>query len=174
MRVGHGYDVHRFAEPDGEPKLIALGGVDVPSDRAIIAHSDGDVVIHALCDALLGGAGIGDIGHHFPDTDLAYKGISSRKLLMAVIEKIAEKGYCLGNADLTLVAEKPRVASYIDSMRTQLAEDMDVESEQINVKATTTEGLGFEGRSEGIAAHAVVLLVSGVANKKAANRNKVE
>lgn len=163
MRVGHGYDVHRFAESDGQPKLIALGGVEVPSDRAIIAHSDGDVVIHALCDALLGGAGIGDIGHHFPDTDPVYKGISSRKLLTAVIEKIAGKGFCLGNADLTLVAEKPRVASYINSMRKQLAEDMGVESDQVNVKATTTEGLGFEGRSEGIAAHAVVLLLPGVA-----------
>lgn len=166
MRVGHGYDVHRFAEYDGKPKLIALGGVEVPSDCAIIAHSDGDVVIHALCDALLGGAGIGDIGHHFPDTDPAYKGISSRKLLTAVIEKIAEKGFCLGNADLTLVAEKPRVANYIDSMRTQLAEDMGVEGDQVNVKATTTEGLGFEGRSEGIAAHAVVLLVPDVAKQE--------
>ncbi|MBV1914603.1 MAG: 2-C-methyl-D-erythritol 2,4-cyclodiphosphate synthase [Pseudomonadales bacterium] len=161
MRIGHGYDVHRFAEPDGEPKMIALGGVEVPSDRAIIAHSDGDVMIHALCDALLGAAGLGDIGHHFPDTDPAYKGISSRKLLTEVIEKIAENGYVLGNADLTLVAEKPKVARYIESMRQQLAADMGTEITQINVKATTTEGLGFEGRGEGIAAHAVVLLLPG-------------
>ena len=159
MRIGHGYDVHRFAEPDGESKMIALGGVEVPSDRAIIAHSDGDVMIHALCDALLGAAGIGDIGHHFPDTDPAYKGISSRKLLTAVIEKIADNGYILGNADLTLVAEKPKVARYIESMRQQLAADMGTEITQINVKATTTEGLGFEGHGEGIAAHAVVLLL---------------
>ena len=160
MRIGHGYDVHRFAESDGLPKVIALGGVEVPSDRAIIAHSDGDVMIHALCDALLGAAGLGDIGHHFPDSDPAYKGISSRKLLAAVIEKIAECGYKLGNADLTLVAEKPRVAAYIEPMRIQLASDMGAEATQVNVKATTTEGLGFEGRSEGIAAHAVVLLIN--------------
>lgn len=159
MRIGHGYDVHRFAESDGEKKMIALGGVEVPSDRAIIAHSDGDVMIHALCDALLGGAGLGDIGHHFPDTDPAYRGISSRKLLAAVMSKIAEMGYQLGNADLTLVAERPRVAPYIDPMRRQLADDMGVVFDQVNVKATTTEGLGFEGRTEGIAAHAVVLLL---------------
>lgn len=160
MRIGHGYDVHRFAELNGEPTTIALGGVNVPSDRAIIAHSDGDVIIHALCDALLGGAGLGDIGHHFPDSDPAYKGISSRKLLTAVVGKIAETGYQLGNADLTLVAEKPRVAAYIEPMRTQLAADMNVDASQVNVKATTTERLGFEGRSEGIAAHAVVLLIA--------------
>ena len=160
MRIGHGYDVHRFAEPDGEQKMIALGGIEVPSDRSIIAHSDGDVIIHALCDALLGGAGLGDIGHHFPDTDPAYKGISSRKLLTAVIQKISENGYALGNADLTLVAETPRVARYIDSMCQHLAMDMGVDVAQVNVKATTTEGLGFEGRGAGIAAHAVVLLTT--------------
>ncbi|MBL4584345.1 MAG: 2-C-methyl-D-erythritol 2,4-cyclodiphosphate synthase [Pseudomonadales bacterium] len=159
IRVGHGYDVHRFAEPDGQPQMIALGGVQVPSECAIIAHSDGDVMIHALCDALLGAAGLGDIGHHFPDTDPAYKGISSRKLLQVVIKKLATQGYALGNADLTLVAEKPKVASYIESMRTQLAKDMGVSFREVNVKATTTERLGFEGRSEGIAAHAVVLIV---------------
>ena len=137
---------------------LVLGGVTIPYARSLAAHSDGDVLLHALCDALLGAAGLGDIGHHFPDTDAAYSGADSRGLLRAVVEKIRERGFGVGNADLTLVAQAPRLAPFIDAMRANIASDLQVDETQVNVKATTTEHLGFTGRKEGIAAFAVVLL----------------
>tara|TARA_R110001599_G_scaffold65838_2_gene185814 strand:- start:65455 stop:65931 length:477 start_codon:yes stop_codon:yes gene_type:complete len=154
MRIGHGYDVHRF-EPGTE---IVLGGVHIPHSRGLEAHSDGDVLIHAVCDALLGAIGQGDIGRHFPDTDSANANIDSRILLRQVVSLVREAGWCLANLDATLVAQVPRMAPYIDPMRENLAEDLAVATVQVNVKATTTEKLGFTGREEGIAAHAVVLL----------------
>ncbi len=155
MRIGHGYDVHRFGGGDG----IVLGGVRIPHHRGLEAHSDGDVLIHAICDALLGAIGQGDIGRHFPDTDPANAGIDSRLLLRRVATLVGEAGWHLVNLDATLVAQAPRMAPYIDAMRVNLAEDLGGAAvEQVNVKATTTEKLGFTGREEGIAAHAVVLL----------------
>jgi 2-C-methyl-D-erythritol 2,4-cyclodiphosphate synthase len=154
MRIGHGYDAHRF----GEGRPLVLGGVTVPHDRGLLAHSDGDVVIHALCDALLGAAGLGDIGRHFPDTSKDYENIDSRLLLRRVTVLLRERSLALGNADLTIVAQRPRLAPHIDLMRANLAADMDAAAAQVNVKATTTEGMGFTGRGEGIAVHAVVLL----------------
>ena len=154
MRIGHGYDVHRFCEGNH----VMLGGVKVPSDFGVEAHSDGDVLLHALCDALLGAAALGDIGRHFPDTDDAYANADSRGLLRHVISLVSAEGFQFGNADLTLVAQAPRISDYIDSMRSCIAEDIGVDVSQINVKATTTEKLGPMGRKEGIAAHAVVLL----------------
>lgn len=154
MRIGHGYDVHRFGEGD----YLTIGGVQIPFDKGFIAHSDGDVLIHALCDALLGACALGDIGKHFPDTDPQYKGIDSRKLLCHVMVLVREQGYQLCNADLTIVAEKPKMASHIEAMCINLSKDMQVDVSQVNVKATTTEKLGFTGRVEGIAAHAVILL----------------
>ena len=158
MRVGQGFDVHRFADKCGEFE-IKLGGVAVPHDRKLIAHSDGDVVIHALCDALLGALALGDIGQHFPDTDPAYQGADSRELLRSVFELIKSKGYLLGNADMTIIAEKPNVMKYSEPMRSSLAEDMETEVSQVSIKATTTEKAGFLGREEGIAAQAVVMLI---------------
>lgn len=155
MRIGHGYDVHAFTE--GEH--IVLGGVTIPHTHAFAAHSDGDVLIHALCDALLGAAAMGDIGKHFPDTAAEYENIDSRILLRHVVGLLNEKGYRLGNADMTIIAQAPKLAPHIEGMRDNLAADMQAESSQVNVKATTTEKLGFAGRKEGIAAHAVVLLV---------------
>ena len=154
MRIGHGYDVHRFGAGDH----IVLGGVRIPHHQGLIAHSDGDVLIHALCDSLLGAAGLGDIGQHFPDNDPENAGIDSRILLRRVVVLIADAGYALSNADLTIVAQAPRMAVHLQSMCDNLAADMQSDSPQVNVKATTTEGLGFSGRGEGIAAHAVVLL----------------
>lgn len=154
MRIGHGYDAHRF----GEGRPLVLGGVTVPHDRGLLAHSDGDVVIHALCDALLGAAGLGDIGRHFPDTSRDYENIDSRLLLRHVTALLRERSLSLGNADLTIIAQRPRLAPHIDLMRANLAADLGVDAAQVNVKATTTEGMGFTGRGEGIAAHAVVLL----------------
>jgi len=154
MRIGHGYDVHRFG-PGGK---LVLGGVEVPHDRGLEAHSDGDVLIHAVCDALLGATGQGDIGGHFPDTDPANAGIDSRVLLRRVMTLVQGSGWVLGNLDVTLVAQAPRMAPYIPRMRDNLAADLSVSPAQVNVKATTTERLGFTGREEGIAAHAVVLL----------------
>lgn len=156
MRIGHGFDAHRF----GPGEHVTLGGVRIAHDQGLEAHSDGDVLIHALCDALLGAAALGDIGRHFPDTDAAYKGIDSRILLRRVISSISAKGYKLGNADLTVVAQKPRLALHVGNMCALLAEDMDCAVDQVNVKATTTERMGYTGRGEGIAAYAVVLLVS--------------
>ncbi|RRJ85492.1 2-C-methyl-D-erythritol 2,4-cyclodiphosphate synthase [Aestuariirhabdus litorea] len=154
MRIGHGFDVHRFGEGDH----VVIGGVRIPHRRGLIAHSDGDVLVHALCDALLGAAALGDIGQHFPDTDSAWAGADSRDLLRQVMVLLAEKGYRLGNADMTLVAQAPKMAPHTGAMRHHLAEDLGVSVEEVNIKATTTEKLGFTGREEGIAAHAVVLL----------------
>ncbi|MCB1616118.1 MAG: 2-C-methyl-D-erythritol 2,4-cyclodiphosphate synthase [Pseudomonadales bacterium] len=158
IRIGHGYDVHRFGEGDH----VVLGGVRIPCHQGLIAHSDGDVLIHALCDALLGAAGLGDIGKHFPDNDDKYSDIDSRILLRNVSALLLEKGWVLSNADITLVAQVPRVAAYSEAMSKNLADDLLVDVTAINVKATTTEKLGFIGRAEGIAAHAVVLLCRSV------------
>ena len=154
MRIGHGYDVHRFGPGD----TLVLGGVSIPHDHGLVAHSDGDVLIHAVCDALLGALGEGDIGRHFPDTDPANAGIDSRLLLRRVVELMHRAGWVLGNLDATVVAQAPRMAPYIEAMRDNLAADLAVTVAQVNVKATTTETLGFTGRREGIAVHAVVLL----------------
>lgn len=156
MRIGHGYDVHRF----GEGEFITLGGVRIPHRFGLIAHSDGDVLLHALSDALLGAAALGDIGLHFPDTDPRFKGADSRVLLRHVLGLIQAKGWKVANVDATIVAQAPKMAPHINSMRDTLAADLQVELEQVNVKATTTEKLGFTGREEGIAVHAVALLVS--------------
>ncbi|AMO56168.1 2-C-methyl-D-erythritol 2,4-cyclodiphosphate synthase [Endozoicomonas montiporae] len=157
MRIGHGFDVHRFAEP-GDGDHIILGGVSIPSPQRLLAHSDGDVLLHAVCDALLGAAALGDIGRHFPDTDPRYKGINSRELLRHVVALLVEKGFSVVNLDSTIVAEAPKMAPHIEAMRRHLAEDMKVEPDCVNVKATTTEKLGYTGRKEGIAVHAVVLI----------------
>lgn len=154
MRIGHGYDVHRFGEGDE----VVLGGVHIPHHKGLVAHSDGDVLIHAVCDALLGAVGLGDIGRHFPDTDPANAGIDSRLLLRRVTQLVHQEGWELANMDATLVAQAPKMAPFITDMREHLAADMDADVQQVNVKATTTERLGFAGREEGIAAHAVVLL----------------
>jgi 2-C-methyl-D-erythritol 2,4-cyclodiphosphate synthase len=158
LRVGHGYDVHRFGEAGQGTGTIRLGGVDVPSARPLLAHSDGDVLIHALCDALLGAAALGDIGRHFPDTDPRFAGADSRTLLREVVGRVAAAGWAPANADLTLVAQTPRVAAHVDAMAETLAADLGLAREAVNVKATTTEGLDAVGRREGLAAHAVVLV----------------
>lgn len=154
MRIGHGYDVHAFGEGD----YITLCGVRIAHGRGLVAHSDGDVALHALADALLGALALGDIGHHFPDDDPTYEGADSRQLLRHVVKLVNERGLSLGNADLTIIAQAPKLASHIDAMRQHLAEDLGAGIDQINVKATTTEKLGFVGREEGIGVHAVVLL----------------
>jgi len=154
IRIGHGYDAHRFGEGD----FIILGGVKIPYEKSLVAHSDGDVLIHALCDALLGAAGLGDIGHHFPDSDAEFAGIDSRVLLRHVVALLAEKGHQVTNADVTVLAQAPKLAQHITAMREILAADTGLETSFINVKATTTEGMGFVGRCEGIAVHAVVLI----------------
>lgn len=155
MRIGCGFDAHRF----GTGRPLMLGGVRIPHDEGLIAHSDGDVLIHALCDGLLGAAALGDIGRIFPDSDAAWAGIDSRVLLRRVVELVREGGYGIGNADTTVIAQRPRLAPHIESMTRCLAEDLGIDPRQVNVKATTTEGMGFTGRGEGIAAYAVVLLV---------------
>lgn len=157
MRIGHGFDVHKFSN-DVDNKGIVIGGVSIPYERSLVAHSDGDVLIHALCDALLGAAALGDIGHHFPDTDDSFKNANSRDLLKNVMLKIHKLGYVVSNIDSTIVAQSPKMATHINVMRENIAEDLAVSTDQVNVKATTTEKLGFEGRKEGISAHAVVLL----------------
>ena len=154
IRIGHGYDVHRL----GAGEKLIIGGVQIPHDRGLIAHSDGDVLIHAICDALLGALAQGDIGEHFPDTDPANADIDSRLLLRHVMQLVQEAGCELGNVDATLIAQAPKMAPHITAMRENLAADMCSALTQVNVKATTTEALGFAGREEGIAAHAVVLL----------------
>ncbi len=156
IRVGQGYDVHRFKD-DGE---VILGGVNIPYEKGLEAHSDGDVVLHALSDALLGAAALGDIGKHFPDTDPEFKGADSRVLLRHVYGIVKEKGYKLGNADITIIAQAPKMAPHIVAMCENIAADLETGIENINVKATTTEKLGFEGRKEGIAVQAVVLIES--------------
>jgi len=154
MRIGCGFDAHRF----GADRPLVLGGVTVPNSEGLAAHSDGDVVIHALCDALLGAAGLGDIGRHFSDQDEGFAGIDSRILLRGVMGLLQEKGLSVVNADLTVIAQRPRIAPYIDAMVQNLAADLAVAPTEVNVKATTTEHMGFTGRGEGIAAQAVVLL----------------
>ena len=154
MRIGHGYDVHKFA--DGESLII--GGVTIPHTRGLEAHSDGDVLIHAICDALLGAAGLWDIGHHFPDSDNAFENIDSRVLLRRVVADLSERGWKVNNVDSTIVAQAPKLAPFIPAMRELLAEDLMIVTDAVNVKATTTEKLGFAGREEGIAAHAVALI----------------
>jgi 2-C-methyl-D-erythritol 2,4-cyclodiphosphate synthase len=154
-RIGHGIDVHRFGAGDH----VVLGGVSIPHERGLVAHSDGDVVLHALCDAILGALALGDIGQHFPDTDPAWRGADSRALLRHVAELMQQQGYRLGNADITVLAERPRLAAHIALMRERIAADLQAETTQVSVKATTTEKLGFVGRCEGIEAHAVVVVV---------------
>lgn len=154
LRIGQGYDAHRFKEGD----RIVLGGVTIPYEKGMAAHSDGDVALHALCDALLGAAGLGDIGKHFPDTDAAYQGIDSRILLRDVVAKLRGLGYRPINVDVTIVAQAPKMAPHIPSMRERIAADLGVDADYVNVKATTTEKMGFEGRGEGISAMAVALL----------------
>jgi 2-C-methyl-D-erythritol 2,4-cyclodiphosphate synthase len=154
MRIGHGYDVHRFAAGDH----IVLGGVTIPHEQGLAAHSDGDVLIHAVCDALLGAIARGDIGRHFPDTDPDNAGIDSRVLLRRVMRQVNSLSYRVVNLDATIIAQAPKMAPHIDAMRDTLAADLGAQPDQVNVKATTTEGLGFAGRQEGIAVHAVVLL----------------
>ncbi|AGA72144.1 2-C-methyl-D-erythritol 2,4-cyclodiphosphate synthase [Pseudomonas plecoglossicida] len=155
MRIGHGYDVHRFCDGD----FITLGGVRIPHKYGLLAHSDGDVLLHALSDALLGAAALGDIGKHFPDTDPQFKGADSRVLLRHVVGIVQAKGWKVGNIDATIVAQAPKMAPHIETMRKLIAEDLQVELDQVNVKATTTEKLGFTGREEGIAVHSVALLL---------------
>lgn len=154
MRIGHGYDVHAFGPGD----KIVIGGVVIPHHHGLVAHSDGDVLLHALCDALLGAVALGDIGKHFPDTDMQYRNVDSRSLLRMVYAKVNQLGWKLANADMTIVAQAPRMANYISRMVETIAMDLQSELTQVNVKATTTERLGFAGREEGIACYAVVLL----------------
>ena len=154
LRIGQGYDVHRFQDMGD----VILGGVKIDYEKGLLAHSDGDVVLHALCDALLGAAALGDIGKHFPDTDPEFKGADSRVLLRHVYGVVQEKGYKLVNTDITIIAQAPKMAPHIEAMCRNIAEDLNVAVDCVNVKATTTEKLGFEGRSEGIAVQAVVLI----------------
>ena len=154
MRIGFGYDAHRFETG----RKLVLGGVTIPYDKGLAAHSDGDALIHALCDALLGAAGLGDIGQHFPDTQAKYAGIDSRILLRHVMELLKKKNLSISNVDITVVAQTPRLASHMPAMKKLLANDMGIKEDQLNIKATTTEGMGFTGRGEGIATYAVALL----------------
>ncbi|TXH97417.1 MAG: 2-C-methyl-D-erythritol 2,4-cyclodiphosphate synthase [Rheinheimera sp.] len=155
FRIGHGFDVHAF----GGEGPVTLGGVKIDYPQGLLAHSDGDVVLHAISDALLGAVALGDIGHHFPDTDAAFKGIDSRILLRKVFADVKAQGYAIGNLDVTIMAQAPKMAPHIEAMRQVLAVDLETQVSQVNVKATTTEKLGFVGRKEGIAVEAVVLLV---------------
>jgi len=154
MRIGHGYDVHQL----GTERKLMLGGVEIPWEKGLLGHSDADVLLHAISDAILGAIGEGDIGKHFPDSDPAYKGISSVKLLRHVMALADTKGYRIGNVDATVVAQRPKLAPHIQAMRTNIAAALDCQEDRVNVKATTTEQLGFAGRGEGIAAYAVTLL----------------
>ena len=154
MRIGHGYDAHAYVA--GKP--LILGGVTIPHDKGLAAHSDGDAVIHALCDALLGAAALGDIGKYFPDTDKTFKNINSRILLCKAAELLANDGHKINNVDITVLAQAPKLAPYIDAMRKNLAEDLKIEINNVSIKTTTTERMGFVGREEGIAVYAVTLL----------------
>ena len=154
IRIGHGYDVHAFEAGDS----IILGGVTIPHDKSFKAHSDGDVLIHALCDALLGALALGDIGKHFPDTDEQYKNANSRNLLKHVMTLLEDHGYQVGNVDATIIAQAPKMLPHIDAMKSNLSADLQITKQQLNIKATTTEFLGFIGREEGISAHVVVLI----------------
>lgn len=154
MRIGHGYDVHKLVEG----RKLILGGVEVPYEKGLLGHSDADVLTHALMDALLGAAGLGDIGQHFPDGDDRYLGADSIELLKEVCHMLAEKGWCVGNVDVTVIAQRPKLAAFIPGMRSRLAAAMQVDEDVVNVKATTEEKLGFTGEGLGIAAHAVALI----------------
>ncbi|OEE68367.1 2-C-methyl-D-erythritol 2,4-cyclodiphosphate synthase [Enterovibrio norvegicus FF-33] len=154
MRIGHGFDVHKFG---GEGPIV-IGGVKIPYEQGLIAHSDGDVALHALCDALLGAIASGDIGRHFPDTDAEWEGADSRFLLRDVYAKVKAKGYVIGNLDVTIMAQAPKMAPHIDAMCAAIADDLETDISNVNVKATTTERLGFTGRKEGIACEAVVII----------------
>lgn len=154
MRIGHGYDVHRLAEG----RKLILGGVDIPWEKGLLGHSDADVLTHAVMDALLGAAGLGDIGKHFPDTDPSYAGADSLKLLEHVVKLLGERGFAVGNVDATILAQRPKLAPHIPLMRDNLAQVIGVDPGRVNVKATTEEGLGFTGSGEGMAAHAVALI----------------
>ncbi len=154
IRIGHGYDVHRLVEN----RSLIIGGVDLPYDKGLLGHSDADVLLHAVCDALLGACALGDIGKHFPDTDDAYKDADSRNLLRCVVALVQSNGYVVGNIDATILAQQPKMAPYIPTMVKNIALDCQIAPEQVNVKATTEEKMGFTGRGEGIAAHAVCLL----------------
>lgn len=154
MRIGHGYDVHRLVEK----RPLIIGGVNIPFERGLLGHSDADVLIHAVCDALLGAAALGDIGRHFPDTDERYSGINSRILLRRTAELIKENGYRTVNIDVTVIAQRPKLAGFIPEMRKNISSDLNISEDCINIKATTEEGLGFTGGGEGIAAHAVCLI----------------
>lgn len=154
MRIGHGYDVHRFAAD----RALILGGVKIPYELGLDGHSDADVLLHAVMDALLGAAGLRDIGYHFPDTDMRYKGADSMELLGCVAKKIKEKGYRVGNVDVTMIAQKPKLKQYIPQMQKNIAEKLEIDMDRVNVKATTEEGLGFTGNLEGMSCHAVCLL----------------
>lgn len=155
IRIGHGFDVHAFSEKGP----LIIGGVSIPYEKGFLAHSDGDVALHALTDALLGAAALGDIGKLFPDTDMQYKGANSRGLLREAYRQVQETGYKVGNVDVTIIAQAPKMRPYIDQMRQAIAEDLGCDIAQVNVKATTTEKLGFTGRGEGIASEAVALLI---------------
>ena len=155
LRIGHGFDVHAFAD---NRKLI-IGGVEIAHDQGLLGHSDADVLLHAICDALLGAAGLGDIGHHFPDTDPAYAGTNSRSLLRNVAQQLAALGWKVGNLDATIIAQAPKMAPHIATMTAHIAADLGVAATRVNVKATTTERLGFTGRGEGIAAEAVCVII---------------
>lgn len=156
MRIGSGYDVHKLVEG----RKLIIGGVEIPHRLGLLGHSDADVLLHAVMDALLGAAGLGDIGKHFPDTDETYRGVSSMKLLERVSQLIAEQGYVVGNIDATVIAQKPKLRPYISLMEQKIAEGLAISVEQVNIKATTEECLGFTGREEGISSHAVCLLES--------------
>ncbi len=155
IRVGQGFDVHRWVA--GRP--LCLGGVQIPHEQGLLGHSDADVLLHAIMDALLGGAGLGDIGHHFPDTDPRYRGIDSRELLAMVHESLRVRQWAVGNLDATVICQRPKLAPHMSAMVQEIARILQISPEQVNIKATTTEGLGFTGRNEGVAAQAVVLLV---------------
>lgn len=156
MRIGHGFDAHRFGEGD----TVTIGGIAIPHSQGLIAHSDGDVLIHAICDAILGAIALGDIGKHFPDNDPAFKNIDSAELLKSVMQSANNKGYVVGNLDCTVIAQAPRLGAHIPAMQTKLSGLLNVEVDAVNVKATTTEKMGYTGRGEGISAHAVVLMQS--------------
>ena len=157
MRIGQGFDAHRFHGEVGAFN-VALGGIEVPCDQSVEAHSDGDVLLHSLCDALLGSLALGDIGLHFPDTDANFAGINSAKLLESTMALVSGNNYVVCNADLTLIAEKPKIAAYIGPMRQVISDILDVSLDKVSIKATTTEGMGFVGRGEGLGAIAVVLV----------------
>ena len=156
MRIGQGFDAHRFTSGD----RVVLGGVEIPFDQGLAAHSDGDVLLHAICDALLGAAALGDIGSHFPDSDPAYAGVSSRELLRRVAELLQRSGYAIGNIDATIIAEKPTISPHVQTMRERVAADTGLAVDAVNIKGTTTEKMGFTGRGEGIAASAVCTIDS--------------